>query len=134
MPDLKITLDNKIITVSAAKNTPVARLLPDGFKLSHHFVCAGAGTCKKCRIRVTENPHNLSPLTDDEKNALSEAEITGNIRLACFAALNGDAAIEAASEKTGAMDIQTEGIQRSSHFNGASSSPPCGCAPRPTYP
>lgn len=43
-------------------------------------VCAGAGTCKKCRVRVL----NPAPPTNAEQDVFSDAELASGIRLACM--------------------------------------------------
>jgi len=57
-------------------------------------VCAGAGTCGKCRIRLKGS---CSPVTEDEQAALSPAELAEGVRLACRAAAAGDCEVEVLS-------------------------------------
>ena len=44
--------------------------------------CGGKGTCGKCRIRVTSG--KVSPLTEKEREKLSQEEIAQGYRLACL--------------------------------------------------
>jgi uncharacterized 2Fe-2S/4Fe-4S cluster protein (DUF4445 family) len=53
--------------------------------------CGGHGTCKKCRVRVTEGPVAVSPL---DTLAFSPEELADGWRLACRAQANGDLAID----------------------------------------
>lgn len=54
------------------------------------FFGCGAGACGTCRIRVKENPENLSPLTDTEKHFLSLFHAEKEERLACQCTVLGD--------------------------------------------
>ena len=46
-------------------------------------VCGGMGTCERCKVQITRG--KLSPLSEVEKNALSQLEMQNGIRLACQA-------------------------------------------------
>ncbi|MEG2698742.1 MAG: ASKHA domain-containing protein [Ruthenibacterium sp.] len=52
--------------------------------------CGGKGRCGKCRVKATGA---LSPVTAEERAALSEAELAGGVRLACCTRVLGDAAV-----------------------------------------
>lgn len=60
------------------------------------FPCGEKGICGKCRVRVRGK---ASPLSDSEKELLSEDEINSGIRLACCTFALGDVFIEY-NEKT----------------------------------
>lgn len=46
-------------------------------------LCAGNGTCGKCKVKIQKGIEGLSPLTDDEIKHLSSDEIKSSMRLAC---------------------------------------------------
>ncbi|MHC1724788.1 MAG: ASKHA domain-containing protein [Syntrophobacteraceae bacterium] len=50
--------------------------------------CGGKGTCGKCRITALP-PDSLSPLCDEERNALTPEEIASGLRLGCKAGIVG---------------------------------------------
>lgn len=53
-------------------------------------VCAGRGTCGKCRVRVLEG---IVPVSEEDKRLLTEQEIKEGIRLACGAYPKSDCRI-----------------------------------------
>jgi uncharacterized 2Fe-2S/4Fe-4S cluster protein (DUF4445 family) len=53
--------------------------------------CGGHGTCKKCRVRITEGSVDVSPL---DTRAFSTEELAAGWRLACRAQANGQLAID----------------------------------------
>lgn len=55
--------------------------------------CAGNGTCGKCKVIVLES-EKVSPVTQEEKNLLSEKEIANGVRLACALRVEGNMVIE----------------------------------------
>jgi ferredoxin len=57
------------------------------------FGC-GAGVCGTCMINVLEGKENLSPPTDQEKDALTMFNAKPNQRLACQCNVLGDVKIE----------------------------------------
>ena len=78
-----------------AVTVPVGMTIADaaeraGVSIPHS--CGGKGTCGKCRVRVTEMS-NISPPSDTEKKALSSADMSAGIRLACCAAVQGDCGV-----------------------------------------
>jgi uncharacterized 2Fe-2S/4Fe-4S cluster protein (DUF4445 family) len=44
--------------------------------------CGGAGTCGKCKVKIV-NGESISPLTQEEKNLLTEEELKSGYRLSC---------------------------------------------------
>lgn len=60
-------------------------------KIDLPFVCAGAGTCGRCRIKLLEGE---APLTDAESRLLSAEDIEAGIRLACQVEVTGGLVIE----------------------------------------
>jgi len=63
--------------------------LTDGSDI--HAPCGGKHTCGKCRVRAKGA---LSAMSTEESRFLSRDEIKQGIRLACFAAIQGDCVIE----------------------------------------
>ena len=53
--------------------------------------CGGHGRCGKCKVKANGE---VSPLTDAEKELLTDAEIKGGIRLACYTFILGSCSIE----------------------------------------
>lgn len=85
MPDgrrLEAPLGTLLLDVVAEAGSPV------------EAVCAGAGTCGKCRVRVVGH---CSPVTPDEEAALSPADLAEGVRLACRAAVAGECKVEVLS-------------------------------------
>ena len=61
-----------------------------GVTIARH--CGGAGVCGKCRVKAACGD-TLSPLTETEKKALSEADLRAELRLACCARVVRDGAV-----------------------------------------
>ena len=57
--------------------------------------CAGNHTCGKCKVRCSGA---LSPLTAEESAFLTPGEISGGVRLACFARALGDVTVRISEE------------------------------------
>lgn len=53
--------------------------------------CGGRGICGKCKVTVTGA---VSPLTDAEKDLLTQTDIDNGARLACYTRIWGDCAIQ----------------------------------------
>ena len=53
--------------------------------VSLESICGGAGSCGKCRVRVTDGMERLTPVNGMEKKALTEAELASGMRLSCQA-------------------------------------------------
>lgn len=51
------------------------------------FPCGGNGVCGKCKVRISGD---INPITEAEKRLLTDADIAGGIRLACFTRVLGD--------------------------------------------
>ncbi|GBC75609.1 2Fe-2S ferredoxin-5 [archaeon HR06] len=56
-------------------------------------ICAGRGSCAKCRVIIKKGEENLSPLTNLEKTYLSKEELEQGYRLACYTKVIGDGEI-----------------------------------------
>ncbi len=92
--------------------------------------CGGEGICGKCRLKILEGyfskyginsgPDSLSPITDEEKTHLSEAEIEEGFRLACRSRAVGDLLVFVPPEgERGRQVILETGIQRDFQLNPA---------------
>ena len=78
-------------------------------------VCGGQKTCGKCKVRVQEGyferhgirstAENLSPLVEEEKDLLSEAELSEGYRLACAADVLGDILLFVPEESRGGKQV-----------------------------
>jgi len=68
--------------------------------------CGGHGKCGKCKVKAVGE---LSPLTDTERNRLTEEEIKGGFRLACKTRATGNCSVEYSGGKGGR--VVTSGIK-----------------------
>ncbi len=55
-------------------------------------ICGGIGKCGKCKV-IVKDRHSVNQITAQEKNILSEDEISRGLRLSCFVQLNQDVTI-----------------------------------------
>jgi len=70
--------------------------------------CGGRGTCGCCRIRIVDGA--VTPLTENERQRLTAAELDAGERLACQTVLAADARIEIPSSSlTTTQRLQLEG-------------------------
>ncbi len=90
MPQLTIKTDKKTITV---ENNAAIIDVCENEDTSILFGCRD-GACGACMIRVLENPQNLSPMEDHEKDFLETMVAQENERLACQCRVLGDVVIE----------------------------------------
>jgi uncharacterized 2Fe-2S/4Fe-4S cluster protein (DUF4445 family) len=75
-------------------------------------VCGGGGTCGTCQVRLVEG--QLSALSVDEKDQLSEAERAAGLRLACQAVPLSDARVDVPPQSlTAPQRTQLEGLEGS---------------------
>ena len=71
-------------------------------------VCGGVGTCEECRVRLISG--RLSPPTLVEEAALSKADLSAGIRLACQAEPRSDIKLDIPPESlTAAQRLQLDG-------------------------
>lgn len=75
------------VVFQAEPGTLLSALLGPGLSMP----CGGRGRCGKCRVRALGA---LSPVTAEEKAALTETELREGIRLACCARALGDVTVE----------------------------------------
>jgi ferredoxin len=90
MPLLNIKTDKKILEVE--KNAAIIDVC-ENEETSILFGCRD-GACGACMIRVLENPQNLSPIADSERDFLETMAATDDERLACQCLVLGDVTIE----------------------------------------
>lgn len=90
MPILKIKTDRKDIEVS--ENAAIIDVC-ESLDTSILFGCRD-GACGACMIRVLENPQNLSPMEENERDFLETMAARDDERLACQCRVLGDVTIE----------------------------------------
>lgn len=110
MPDLpKLLIDWEPLGIRSeteAGITVLAAARQAGVRLA--AFCGGGGTCGACRITLREG--TLSPLTDTEREHLSETEIRNGMRLACQARILSPLKIHIPmSSLSSAQRLQLEG-------------------------
>lgn len=75
-------------------------------------ICGGIGKCGKCRIIIDGGLNNVNPLTEIERNLLSDSEISANYRLACQTIIRGPLLVRIPEEsRTGRQRLQVEGVE-----------------------
>ncbi|GAW91055.1 ASKHA domain-containing protein [Calderihabitans maritimus] len=93
-------------------------------------VCGAAKVCGKCKVKIEEGyfekfaidsrMSNLSPLTEEEKDFLTQEEINNSYRLACAAEIKGDVLVFVPEESRGAQQVVLEtGKERVFNLNPA---------------
>ncbi|MBU2055569.1 MAG: DUF4445 domain-containing protein [Proteobacteria bacterium] len=93
-------------------------------------VCGGKKTCGKCRIRIEAGtfarhgivslPENLSPFTDEEAKLIGDKERAEGFRLACAAAIIGDALIFVPEQsRVNGQVVRKEAVERTISLNPA---------------
>lgn len=92
MPKLTIKTDNK--TLDIATGASIIDVC-ENEETSILFGCRD-GACGACMIRVLENPQNLSPMEDHERDFLETMAARDDERLACQCKVVGDVTIEVA--------------------------------------
>lgn len=86
--DKEQAAENSVVIKGRKDQTIMEILKSEGIFLS--AVCAGRGTCGKCRIRVIKGDVNSSL---EDRKFFSEAELAQGFRLACRAYAEGDCTI-----------------------------------------
>lgn len=75
-------------------------------------VCGGLGKCGKCQIIIEAGREDLNPITDNERNLLSEAELSAGYRLACQVLVRRDLVIRVPERsRTGRQRLLIEGVE-----------------------
>ncbi|MDD1779415.1 MAG: ASKHA domain-containing protein [Candidatus Helarchaeota archaeon] len=73
-------------------------------------VCGGMAKCGKCKVLIEET-NAVNPLTEKEKEILSDAEIKSGIRLACSTKIHDNLMVKIPEySRTGKQKLQIEGI------------------------
>jgi len=92
--------------------------------------CGGAGVCGKCKVKIEEgffpkygidsSVNHVSPVTDEERQALAAEELADGYRLACLTKINGNVLVFIPEESRGAKQVVLEtGVRRSVTVNPA---------------
>ncbi|MEM4520717.1 MAG: ASKHA domain-containing protein [Candidatus Bathyarchaeia archaeon] len=75
-------------------------------------VCGGLGRCGKCRVIIETGGESLNPVTEAERNFLSDTEISMGYRLACQVLVKSDLVVRIPEEsRTGRQRLLVEGIE-----------------------
>lgn len=75
-------------------------------------LCAGKGTCGKCKVKVQKGVEGLSPPTEKELKHLSQEELSATIRLACQTQLTLPSIIFVPEiSRVSKQRLQTEGLE-----------------------
>lgn len=93
-------------------------------------LCGGAKVCGKCKVKIEEGffekfgiesrMEHLSPLQEEERDCLTEAEMADNYRLACCCEVLGDVLVFVPEESRGARQVVLEtGKERKFNLNPA---------------
>lgn len=90
MPKLTIKTDKK--TIDVEQNASIIDVC-EKEETSILFGCRD-GACGACMVRVLENPQNLSPMGEHERDFLETMAATDDERLACQCLVLGDVTIE----------------------------------------
>lgn len=92
MPKLHIKTDKKTLDV---ENDAAIIDVCENVETSILFGCRD-GACGACMVRVLENPQNLSPMEEHERDFLETMAARADERLACQCRVRGDVSIEVA--------------------------------------
>ncbi len=84
---INVTIQNR--TIKANSNSLLSDIIEES--CSPDMPCGGRGVCGKCRVVAKGE---LSPMTNQEKEHLSDKEIAKGVRLACLTRAVGDCEIE----------------------------------------
>ncbi|MGD8969176.1 MAG: ASKHA domain-containing protein [Anaerolineae bacterium] len=106
-PGSSVACDRRLTILEAAQGARVELLA----------LCGGLGSCGRCRVKVKRS--GVSPLTQRERDVLSEEEIAAGYRLACRTFVEGDATV-------GIPDVSRPGAQQ---LQLAGREEPVSCCP-----
>ncbi|WP_297280849.1 ASKHA domain-containing protein [uncultured Anaerococcus sp.] len=93
---MKIDIENLSKVISSNGKSILSALLENNIEIANY--CNGKGTCAKCKVLILEG--EVSPLSLEEKNSLTEKEISSGIRLACLTYPKSDIKIKTLSMDT----------------------------------
>jgi uncharacterized 2Fe-2S/4Fe-4S cluster protein (DUF4445 family) len=75
-------------------------------------LCAGKGTCGKCKVKVEFGSENVEPITQKEMKHLSREEVNEGYRIACLTRILGKMIISVPERsRVGKQRLQTEGLE-----------------------
>jgi len=75
-------------------------------------LCAGKGTCGKCKVKIEEGMKGLNPLTEQELKHVTEGEIEAGYRLACQAMPTTAVSVYVPERsRIGKQRLQTAGLE-----------------------
>lgn len=89
---VEVSFPSKNATVTVPRGTILLEALSK-LQTTFYAPCAGRGLCGKCKVMVGGG---VAPPSDVERQYLSIRELESGVRLACQAALTGDAVVSAA--------------------------------------
>ena len=98
-------METVVVTLNGeAHDCPVGTTLGELMQGHGHgtMPCGGHGKCGKCRVTVAGD---VTPPTEDEKKALTPAELAQGIRLACRTAALGDCTVTSAEQGGGQIVV-----------------------------
>ena len=110
--ELQIKIQDAIKKIDCNENETILQILQQN-KIYLSAICAGKGTCGKCKIKVVKG--NL-PITKADREKLTEKELKDGIRLACKCYVKEPLVIELCTineEQMFIQGVQVEGQQRS---------------------
>ncbi|MHA1379362.1 MAG: ASKHA domain-containing protein [Candidatus Helarchaeota archaeon] len=80
-------------------------------------ICGGMGKCGKCKVSLNKYAP-VSGITKNEKELLSDIELSQGLRLACLTRVFGDTIVKVPqSSRTGKQRLQIEGIETPIELN-----------------
>jgi len=75
-------------------------------------VCGGLGKCGKCRVIIETGKEDLNPITETERDLLSEAELSTGYRLACQVLVRKNLVVRVPERsRTGRQRLLIEGVE-----------------------
>lgn len=76
--------------------------------LQVNAACGGRRTCGKCKVRILDG--TIEPASEEERRFLSEEELSGGVRLACFVRPRGDVSVLLPDAEERGHPILTDGF------------------------
>ena len=98
-------------TIHSENNLTLLEILNESGILTY-APCGGKGTCGKCKVKVCGD---ISSITDDEKEYLSDKEIKNGIRLSCKTYINSEAIVDLIENNT--VNKSKENIKTVEQYN-----------------
>lgn len=107
MFEVTLRTNETTLNVQADAGTLIAALLRE-HRIQLPMPCSGNHTCGKCKVAAFGA---LSPAAETERAFLSESELASGVRLACFAAVEGDCTITVDSGDAGSQIQSANSIE-----------------------